>query len=142
MIGTFISLNYSCPTCFSPDNIAVKYYSKKHVCINCRKFLRDQHGNQVKLFVSKEGDIVCLGIYKMTDEHLKLQEEQFNNRNPDNNRDPLNDKNADKMTSEEEKLLKNQKAWKKIDHKVYYQTDFMKLSWNGKSAFVTFAGED
>jgi len=78
----------------------------------------------------------------MTDEHLKLQEEQFNNRNPDNNRDPLNDKNADKMTSEEEKLLKNQKAWKKIDHKVYYQTDFMKLSWNGKSAFVTFAGED
>lgn len=32
------------------------------------------------------------------------------------------------------------KILKSLDHKVYYQTDYMKLSWNGKSAFVTFAG--
>jgi hypothetical protein len=68
-----ILIYLSCPSCLSPDNVTVKYYSKKHICINCRKFLRDSHGNLIKLFVNKEGDIICLGIYKMTDEHLKLQ---------------------------------------------------------------------
>ncbi len=78
-VGDWYTFFYhgSCPSCLSFDNVTVKYYSKKHICINCRKFLRDEHGNLIKLFVSKEGDIICLGIYKMTDEHLKLQEEQM-----------------------------------------------------------------
>ncbi len=42
-------------------------------------------------------------------------------------------------TIEQEKIKTNSNAFKKLDHKVYYYTDFMKLFWNGKSAFVTFA---
>lgn len=94
--------------------------------------MRDEHGNLIKLFVNKEGDIVCLGIYKMTDEHLKLQEEQMKRDRSGNG----------KTTLEEEAMARKHKAWKKIDHKVYYHTDFMKLSLNGKSAFVTFAAND
>lgn len=54
----------SCPTCFSIDNIEVEFYAKKHVCVKCRKLIRDEHGNQIRIFVNEVGDIVCLGIKK------------------------------------------------------------------------------
>lgn len=30
--------------------------------MKCRGFLRDEHGNQTKIFLDEEGRIVCLGI--------------------------------------------------------------------------------
>ncbi len=46
------------------DNIVVEYYGRKHICVKCRKFVRDSHGNQIKIFMNEEGDVVCLGIKK------------------------------------------------------------------------------
>ena len=59
---TGISLLLSCPICFSSDNITVDFYGKQHVCVKCRKLLRDEVGNQIRIFVNEKGDIVCLGI--------------------------------------------------------------------------------
>lgn len=54
------SLSCRCPLCFE-THISVKYYGYRHVCVKCRGFLRDEFGNQTKIFL-KEGKIVCLGL--------------------------------------------------------------------------------
>ena len=51
-----------CPICME-QHIAVEYYGHRHICTKCRNFVRDEHGNQVKIFVNEKGEIVCLGIY-------------------------------------------------------------------------------
>ena len=53
---------FSCPICFSIENISVDYYGKNHVCVKCRKLIRDDHGNQIRIFLNETGEIVCLGI--------------------------------------------------------------------------------
>jgi transcription initiation factor TFIIIB Brf1 subunit/transcription initiation factor TFIIB len=45
----------SCPICYSTDNIAVAYYGRKHVCVKCRKLMRDEHGNQTRIFLDENG---------------------------------------------------------------------------------------
>lgn len=52
----------SCPICFSADNISVDYHGKRHVCVKCRKLMRDQHGNQIRIFLNEMAEIVCLGF--------------------------------------------------------------------------------
>jgi hypothetical protein len=34
------------------------------VCVKCRKLIRDDFGNQIRIFVNEMGEIVCLGIKK------------------------------------------------------------------------------
>ena len=40
----------------------MEYHGKNHICVKCRKFIRDEHGNQVKIFTDNKGEIVCLGL--------------------------------------------------------------------------------
>jgi len=32
------------------------------VCVKCRKLIRDEFGNQIRIFVNEASDIICLGI--------------------------------------------------------------------------------
>jgi hypothetical protein len=60
----------------------VQYHGHRHICIKCRSFIRDEYGNQIKIYLDENSDIVCLGIlpkggdskknsYYLTD-HTKL----------------------------------------------------------------------
>jgi hypothetical protein len=33
----------------------VAYYGRKHVCVKCRKLMRDEHGNQTRIFLDENG---------------------------------------------------------------------------------------
>lgn len=52
----------ACPICME-KHIPVEYYGHKHICSKCRSFVRDEHCNQVKIFLNEQREIVCLGIY-------------------------------------------------------------------------------
>lgn len=61
-----------CPLC-GETHILVAYHGYKHICVKCRNFVRDQHGNQINIFISeKDGGIVCLGILPKTFEREKV----------------------------------------------------------------------
>lgn len=71
-----------CPLCYQ-THILVQYHGYKHICVKCRNFVRDEFGNQIKIYLDERGDIVCLGIlpksfdrdkvgYYVTD-HTKLE---------------------------------------------------------------------
>lgn len=63
------SINHSalfdkgCVTC-GKDNICVKYYGERHMCLRCREFLRTQNNEKAYVFLNDEGEICAVGEKK------------------------------------------------------------------------------
>lgn len=52
-----------CVTC-GKDNILVKYYGERHICLRCREFLRTQNNEKAHVFLNDDGEIQAVGEKK------------------------------------------------------------------------------
>ena len=52
-----------CVTC-GKDNIEVKYYGERHICLRCRNFLKTKNNDRAHVYLTDEGDVAVVGKYK------------------------------------------------------------------------------
>lgn len=52
-----------CVTC-GKDNICVKYYGERHMCLRCREFLRTQNNEKACVFLNDAGEISAVAERK------------------------------------------------------------------------------
>jgi len=49
-----------CVTC-GKDNIDVKYYGERHICLRCRNFLKTANNDTVHVYLNENGDAEAVG---------------------------------------------------------------------------------
>ena len=49
-----------CVTC-GKDNIEVKYYGERHICLRCRNFLKTMNNDKAFVYINENGDIEAVG---------------------------------------------------------------------------------
>jgi len=63
---TIALYDQGCVTC-GKENIETKYHGMRHICPNCRNYLRTYENDKAYVYLSEDGNIVCKGV-KMSKE--------------------------------------------------------------------------